>query len=116
MAEEEVFLASSGNIPGLPGNHGPGWYLIDYVERAIRPKPIEQGEPLAQPEAPLESHPDANTGQPENQAPIESVAPAIETAIPEVEATPDQAQQPMEVVAEPASSVPTEEQQAQPEP
>lgn len=109
MAEEPVYLESSGNIPGLPGNHGPGWYLIDYEERTIRPKPIEQGEPLAQLATPSDLALDENTGQSETHI-EESVAPAIEHATPEAETTPStEAQQPMEVVVEPISSDTTRE-------
>ena len=87
MPETEEYLVSSGSIPGLPGNHGPGWYLIDYEERTIRPKPIEQGVSPTRPETPPESQPDANTGQSEAHT-EESVAPADETTPLEVETTP----------------------------
>lgn len=109
MPEVEEYFVDSGARPGFPGNHGPGWYLIDYVERTIRPKPIEQGEPLAKPETPSDLALNANTGQSEVRI-EESVAPADEAATPEAETTPStEAQQPMEVVAEPLPSVPTEE-------
>lgn len=61
MTEEEVYLPSSGNIPGLPGNHGPGWYLIDYENRTIRPKPIEVVDALPAEETPPVGHSDDTT-------------------------------------------------------
>jgi hypothetical protein len=90
MAEVLEYLASSGNIPGLPGNHGPGWYLIDYEERTIRPKPIEVVDTPPAPEVPSESHPSASGEQSEAQE--ESVAPADESASDNAETTqPEQA-------------------------
>jgi len=36
--QEELVLHSPGAIPGIPGEHGPGVYLVDYDERTIKPK------------------------------------------------------------------------------
>ena len=33
--QEIIHLPSAGSIPGFPGLHGPGRYLIDKVERTI---------------------------------------------------------------------------------
>jgi hypothetical protein len=30
---EEVLLPSAGSIPGIPGSHAPGRYLVNWVER-----------------------------------------------------------------------------------
>lgn len=97
--EEEVYLPSSGYIPGLPGNHGPGWYLVDYVERTIRPRPLEQGVSLGQPEGASESHSSDNTGGSEEE---ESVASDEEVVTQVEEATPEQS---MEVTASPEQSI-----------
>lgn len=32
---EEATLHSAGPIPGIPGSHGPGRYLIDWLTRTI---------------------------------------------------------------------------------
>jgi hypothetical protein len=37
MAEELLYLTSPGSLPGLPGEHGAGSYLVDYAARTIRP-------------------------------------------------------------------------------
>lgn len=33
---EVITLPSGGSIAGLPGSHGPGTYLVDWLERTIR--------------------------------------------------------------------------------
>ena len=106
MSEIEVYLASSGNIPGLPGNHGPGLYLIDYEERTIRPKPLEQSEALDQ----LENTPVASLSANDEVSGEEEEGSVAPEASNEPEATPNsEAQQPIDEVAEPASTVVTQE-------
>lgn len=39
--EQEVYIAPGEGLPGFPSGHGPGWYLVDYELRTIRPVPIE---------------------------------------------------------------------------
>lgn len=34
---ETVTLASAGSIPGIPGQHGPGTYLVDWLKRTATP-------------------------------------------------------------------------------
>jgi|SRR5580765_3562831 len=34
---ETVTLHSGGAVPGIPGEHGPGTYLINWLERTITP-------------------------------------------------------------------------------
>ena len=52
MAEQEIYLAPGEGLPGFPSGHGPGWYLVDYEARTIRPLPVDisQTEVTAQPE------------------------------------------------------------------
>ena len=40
MAEQEIYLAPGEGLPGFPSGHGPGWYLVDYEARTIRPAPV----------------------------------------------------------------------------
>lgn len=46
-ATEETTLHSAGPIPGIPGLHGPGRYLIDWVKRTATPI-IEAVEAVAE--------------------------------------------------------------------
>ena len=39
--EQEITLAPGEGLPGFPGGHGPGVYLVDFKNRTIRPKPVE---------------------------------------------------------------------------
>lgn len=41
MAEQLIYLAPGEGLPGFPSGHGPGWYLVDYEARTIRPAPVE---------------------------------------------------------------------------
>jgi hypothetical protein len=59
MPEVEEYFVDSGVRPGFPGNHGPGWYLVDYTERTIRPKPVDVVDTFPVEEAPSEPHSDA---------------------------------------------------------
>lgn len=34
---EYVTLPTGGSIPGIPGQHGPGRYVIDWIERTLTP-------------------------------------------------------------------------------
>lgn len=56
---QTVSLPSGGSIPGIPGEHGPGTYLIDWINRtierienALRPEPISTEAPVEQPAEP----------------------------------------------------------------
>ena len=44
--EQEITLHSAGSLPGIPGSHAPGTYLVDYEARTIRLKdelsPVEE--------------------------------------------------------------------------
>jgi hypothetical protein len=46
MSETPITLITPGPIPGIPGDHGPGSYLVDYdaEPRTIRPAPVEDNE------------------------------------------------------------------------
>lgn len=66
---EHVTLPTGGSIPGIPGTHGPGRYIIDWAERALTPvmdaventiehveeslehKPVTEPVPMHAPEA-----------------------------------------------------------------
>lgn len=60
---EEITLHTAGSIPGIPGSHGPGRYLVDWIERTItRIEEAITGEPdtPSDPEpAPADAAPDA---------------------------------------------------------
>lgn len=34
--EEQIILPSRGCLPGIPGEHAPGIYLVDYDARTMR--------------------------------------------------------------------------------
>lgn len=34
---ETVHLPTGGSIPGIPGQHGPGHYIINWIERTLTP-------------------------------------------------------------------------------
>lgn len=40
MPETPVTLPTGGALPGIPGDHAPGAYLVDYETRTIRPMPL----------------------------------------------------------------------------
>lgn len=50
---EEVTLPTGGSLPGIPGTHGPGRYLIDWAARTIR-RVEEAIEHLVEVVAPVE--------------------------------------------------------------
>lgn len=65
---EEVTLHSAGAIPGIPGSHGPGRYLVNWLERTISPiveaveKEIaKESQPESKEEAPAEPAPTSET-------------------------------------------------------
>lgn len=35
--QEEIHLPSAGSIPGIPGSHAPGHYLVDWIARTATP-------------------------------------------------------------------------------
>lgn len=41
MPEIPITLPTGGGLPGIPGDHAPGNYLVDYDARTIRPVPTE---------------------------------------------------------------------------
>lgn len=74
MAEERIYLPSPGSIPGIPGSHGAGDYLVDWDARTVR--------------AFEEAQPEQETGeQPapvaEEVAPVQE-APAEQPVVPDV--------------------------------
>lgn len=56
-AIETITLPTGGAIPGIPGHHGPGAYLVDWLERTATPiihaieAAVERAEQDIQPEA-----------------------------------------------------------------
>jgi hypothetical protein len=40
MPETPITLPTGGSLPGIPGDHAPGSYLVDYDLRTIRPVPL----------------------------------------------------------------------------
>lgn len=97
---ELIHLPSAGSIPGIPGHHGPGVYLVNWAKRTI-----QRIEDIAREE--LE-------GKPVEAAPPDApaAAPAQESAA-EPEATPAPAEAPAEP---PAEAQPAVLEEAQPEP
>lgn len=53
MSEETITLYSAGSLPGIPGDHAPGTYLVDYEARTIRPATDETSQET--PEQPSEN-------------------------------------------------------------
>lgn len=65
MPEELTFLPSAGAIPGIPGEHAAGMYLIDWEARTIRPAQLDTpSEPVQLAEEPASPQPLAS--EPEN--------------------------------------------------
>ena len=58
--EQEITLAPGEGLPGFPGGHGPGVYLVDFKNRTIRPKPVEIPQPAE--ETATELQPEENQG------------------------------------------------------
>lgn len=91
MSEEEakptieiVHLPTGGSIPGIPGTHAPGRYIIDWIKRTLTPVVDIVESEIARVEETIEHK--AASGpvpmqQPETFAPSDTVlnAPAIET-------------------------------------
>jgi hypothetical protein len=74
MAEEIISFFASGSLPGIPGEHAPGTYLVDYAARTIRPAQDATSE-----EIPEEVQ----------QGEIPTQEPAQENAMPDVVPVPD---------------------------
>lgn len=34
---ETVTLPTGGSVPGIPGTHGPGRYIVNWIERTLTP-------------------------------------------------------------------------------
>lgn len=67
---ETVALPTGGSVPGIPGSHGPGTYLIDWIERTITPVVTAVETEVAHIEEAI--HPAADPAQPEPDAvPVE---------------------------------------------
>lgn len=49
MPEQPITLPTGGGLPGIPGDHAPGNYLVDYDARTIRPVDTEPLPDVAQP-------------------------------------------------------------------
>lgn len=63
--EETISLPTAGAIPGIPGEHAAGIYLINWAERSIRPVAQDmppEPEPVAE-EEPKETQPLASEPQ-----------------------------------------------------
>lgn len=85
---EYVTLPSGGSIPGIPGSHGPGRYIIDWIERTLTPvvdavegeiAHIEEAihpEPAPAPEVPVAPMPTEPVDVPE-AAPAEPTSGTI---------------------------------------
>lgn len=49
MPEQPITLPTGGGLPGIPGRHAPGNYLVDYDARTIRPVPTEGTSGITEP-------------------------------------------------------------------
>lgn len=71
---ETVTLATAGPIPGIPGTHGPGTYLVNWLERTITPvvnaveNAIQHVEEMEHPAAPADAPQSAPEGSEEPAA------------------------------------------------
>lgn len=55
--QQFIYLPVGGAVPGIPGDHGPGTYLVDWTERTITPVNVNV-QPSAPPtEQPVEDAP-----------------------------------------------------------
>lgn len=82
---EFVLLHDSGSIPGIPGSHGRGSYVIDWQERAIHPaaslEDYVQSLESAQPDE-ESTELDASVSAPDGQETGQDESAAI-TALPQ---------------------------------
>jgi hypothetical protein len=62
IKEEEITLLAPGSLPGIPGTHAPGTYLVDYTARTIREKPVQDAPAPVQEIAPPVEEPAPTTG------------------------------------------------------
>lgn len=83
---EQVYLPTGGSVPGIPGSHGPGRYIIDWIERTLTPvvdviegeiAHIEEAihpEPAPAPEVPVAPMPTEPVDVPEQSSATETSA------------------------------------------
>lgn len=51
MPEQFLNFPSGGALPGIPGEHAPGAYWIDYEKRTIRPAQSPDASSTQEPQA-----------------------------------------------------------------
>lgn len=70
---ETVALPTGGSIPGIPGDHGPGSYIIDWLARTITPVVQAVEAEIAHIEDVI--HPAAEVA-PVEPSPVETLSPS----------------------------------------
>jgi hypothetical protein len=80
---ERINLPSGGAIPGIPGEHAPGLYDVDYIARTITPVDAQ----AAKPEQSASTSVDA-TQQPETAAQLENEIAHLQAEVQSMSSTP----------------------------
>lgn len=80
-ATEIIHLPTAGSIPGIPGSHGPGRYIINWVERTIAPL-VDAAESVVE-HVEEALHPEESAPAPDAPADVPASEPAPEAAPPE---------------------------------
>jgi hypothetical protein len=80
---ERINLPSGGAIPGIPGEHAPGLYDVDYDARTITPVDAQ----ATQPEQSASTSVDV-TQQPETAAQLENEISKLQAEVNQLSSTP----------------------------
>lgn len=89
-----VHLPSGGSIPGIPGEHGPGTYLVDWIKRTIQrvedaaEAVIEHVEEAVHPASPPPADTTPAPAEPVAEAPTEQTGISPAPSEPAGEAAP----------------------------
>jgi hypothetical protein len=87
---ETVALPTGGSIPGIPGSHGPGTYLIDWLARTITPVVQAVEAEIARVEEAI--HPSAEPA-PADPSPVETLSPGEDASAETLEQVSEQVNQ-----------------------
>ncbi len=86
-----LILPHTGSLPGIPGSHGPGTFVIDWQERTLHEASSleEYVQSLVSAQADEEpTEPDASVASPDGQEAARQEEAAITPATPEIPAVP----------------------------
>lgn len=79
MAEDpniqHVTLPTGGSIPGIPGTHGAGSYIINWLERSIVPV-VDAVETTVEHVVEEAIHPESTETETVNTEPVEAAEPS----------------------------------------